>query len=512
MAFEPNYEKLVTSYRKTLTTAQAQVDVKLSTVDASEIKTILCSSAKSHITKAEVNGNVVNYNGLVNFQVIYESVTGEIYGLDYTAEFMDKYTDESGANIFMPIVMSEVVDVDVNVVNSTTISATAIVENRIDAIINENVSVLTSVAGENVFTNMETNTYYNFLGVLNEKYDLTNDIEINDGVGKVLSITPSISLESVTPFTDYVKVVGNVFVDICYLTQEEQPKPRSYTTTLDFNMEVALNGIVDTTKVQSDLFINTSDIKVTSTLDLNKAIINLVLPITYNGYAFNSVVVDNVADLYSTTNELNITTNSVNSLTPSATLTAMEKIDGSVMVNDSFVDEILGNCCNYVTVTSSFVDDDCVVVEGVANTTVIYYSKEDDVKNSIIVEMPFSVRVKGENLDENFMTTVNAVVSDMSTKSKRGQEIEVFAKLYLYVDVYGTSTNAVISEVSVGEEIAPNNCALKIYIVKDNETLWDVAKELGTSVDEIMAQNPDLELPLKAGDRVYIYYQKVMEF
>ena len=52
----------------------------------------------------------------------------------------------------------------------------------------------------------------------------------------------------------------------------------------------------------------------------------------------------------------------------------------------------------------------------------------------------------------------------------------------------------------------------KIYIVKDNETLWDVAKELGTSVDEIMAQNPDLELPLKAGDRVYIYYQKVMEF
>ena len=51
-----------------------------------------------------------------------------------------------------------------------------------------------------------------------------------------------------------------------------------------------------------------------------------------------------------------------------------------------------------------------------------------------------------------------------------------------------------------------------IYIVKNNETLWDVAKQLGTSVDEIIAQNPELELPLKEGDRVYIYYQKVMEF
>lgn len=512
MAFEPNYEKLVTSYRKTLTTAQAQVDVKLSTVDASEIKTILCSSAKSHITKAEVNGNVINYNGLVNFQVIYESVTGEIYGLDYTAEFVDKYTDESGTNIFMPIVSSEVVDVDINVVNSTTVSASAIVENTVSSIINENTSVLTSVMGDNVYTNMETNTFYNFLGAINEKYDLTSDVEINEGISKVLSITPSISLESVTPSTDFVKVNGNVFVDMCYLTNEEQPKVRSYTTTLDFNMEVALNGVTENTYIQSDVFINTTDIKVTSNLDTDKAIINLVLPITYNGYAFNGVTMDNVADLYSTTNELNIVSSSVNSLMPSATLTAMDKINGSVMVNDSFVDEILGNCCNYVTVTSSFVDDDCVVVEGVANTTVLYYSKEDDVKNSIIVEMPFSVRVKGENLEDNFTPIVNAVVSDMSTKSKRGQEIEVFAKLYLYVDVFGTNTSAVISEVSLGEEIAPNNCALKIYIVKDNETLWDVAKELGTSVEEIMAQNPELELPLKAGDRVYIYYQKVMEF
>lgn len=512
MAFEPNYQRLVTSFKKTLTTTQSQVDVRLSSVDATEIKTILCSSAKAHVVKSEINGNTINYNGQVNFQVIYESTTGEVYGLDYTAEFLDKYVDDSNNNIFLPVVTSDVIDVNISVLNPTTINATAIVENRVDGIINEDTNVLTSVTGDNVYTNMQTNTYHNFVGQMSQNYDLVQDVEINQGLSKVLSITPSVSLESITPNTNFALVKGNVFVDMCYLTNEEQPKVKSYTTTFDFDMEVALNDVNENTYIISDVFVNTSDIKVTSNLDLDKAIINLVLPITFNGYAFNMEVVDEVGDLYSTTNELNITSTSLTSLVPSATLTAIDKIDGSVMINDTFVDEILGNCCNYVTVTSSFVDDDTVVVEGVASTTVLYYSKEEDLKNSATIEMPFSVRMKGDNLDDNFNLSVNAVVSDISTKSKRGQEIEVFAKLYLYVDVYGIDTSAVISDVTLGEEIAPNNCAIKIYIVKDNETLWDVAKELGTSVEEVMTQNPELELPLKAGDRVYMYFQKVMEF
>jgi tRNA(Ile2) C34 agmatinyltransferase TiaS len=64
MAFEPNYEKLVTSYKRDLNTAQARVDVRLSTVDQEEIKSILCSSAKAHIINAEISGNTINYNDI----------------------------------------------------------------------------------------------------------------------------------------------------------------------------------------------------------------------------------------------------------------------------------------------------------------------------------------------------------------------------------------------------------------------------------------------------------------
>ena len=511
MAFEPNYEKLVTSYKRDLNTAQARVDVRLSTVDQEEIKSILCSSAKAHIINAEISGNTINYNGQVNFQVIYESAMGDIQGLDYTAEFVDKYSSEDVPNLQLPIVDSGVIDVEINVLNANTISATAIVETRISGVINENTDVLSGIEASGVYTEVESNKFYSFLGKLSEKYDLVQDVELLEGVSKVLSVTPAVALEGVKPSDNFALVKGNVFVDMCYLTNEENPKVRSYTTSYDFSMEVALEGVNEDTYILSNIYINTTDIKVTSNLEQDKALINLVLPIVYNGFAFTGKMVNNVVDMYSVNNELNVTSASVQSLLPNETITAMDKINGSVMVED-FVDEILGNCCNYVSVTSTFVEEDSVTIEGVANTTVLYYNKEDNSKNSIIVEMPFSVKVNGNNFNENSIAQVNCVMNDISAKSKRGQEIEVFAKLYLYVELYSTNTSVVISQVSIGEAIAPPDCAFKIYVVKNNETLWDVAKNLRTSEEDILNQNKDLELPLKAGDRVLIYYQKVMEF
>lgn len=512
MAFEPNYEKLVASFRKNLAVNQAKVEVKLATIEGEEVKSILCSSAKVHISQAEQNGNTINYSGEVNFQVIYESTMGNIEGLDYTAEFSDKYMADSVESVTVPIVDSTVIDVDVSVLNPTTLSAVAIVESKIEGIVNDSTQVLVGVNSDNVYTNSESITYYNYLGKLFERYDFTQDIEIMDSVAKVLSVTPSVMIDTVKPANDFVSVSGNVFVDMCYLTNEENPTVRSHTTTVDFGMEVQLMGVNENSYVLSTAYINTTDIKVTTNIEENKAIVNLLLPIVYNGTVFNKNNVENIVDLYSTTNELNVVSSSIESIVPCDAVSTMEKINGSVMVEDSFVDEVLGNCCNYVSVTATYIDEDAVVVEGVASTTVLYYNKEENSKNSIIVEMPFASRVKVDRLKGDPVVVANSVMSDISTKSKRGQEIEVFAKLYLYVDIYCKETSAVISEVTVGEEKLQSDCAIKIHIVRENETLWDIAKELGTSVDELMSQNENLELPLKENDRVFLYNQRVMEF
>ena len=47
--------------------------------------------------------------------------------------------------------------------------------------------------------------------------------------------------------------------------------------------------------------------------------------------------------------------------------------------------------------------------------------------------------------------------------------------------------------------------AISIHIAKSGETLWDVAKALGSTPELVMLQNPDITLPLSGGERVIVY-------
>ena len=52
--------------------------------------------------------------------------------------------------------------------------------------------------------------------------------------------------------------------------------------------------------------------------------------------------------------------------------------------------------------------------------------------------------------------------------------------------------------------------SLFIYVVKPNQTIWDVAKDVSVSQELILEQNPQVELPIKAGDKLVIYKPNIM--
>ena len=86
------------------------------------------------------------------------------------------------------------------------------------------------------------------------------------------------------------------------------------------------------------------------------------------------------------------------------------------------------------------------------------------------------------------------------------------ADLEVYADIYTLQEGCVITNVTLGDEKPKDDCALYIYIVKPNQTIWDVAKDINSSQELILEQNPDIELPLKAGDKLVVYRPNVMNF
>jgi hypothetical protein len=148
-------------------------------------------------------------------------------------------------------------------------------------------------------------------------------------------------------------------------------------------------------------------------------------------------------------------------------------------------------------------------IEGIANTTVVYYTKETNAITSVQVEMPFMVEQK---FDGEESKVVSLCLADISARSKRGKEIEVSARLNVFSDMYNTEEVCVITNVVVGQDKKTDDCSLYIYIVKPNETIWDIAKNMNTSQDLILEQNPSVQLPLCAGERLVIYKPQIFDF
>lgn len=126
-------------------------------------------------------------------------------GLDYTADFKDKFSNNAITPQSVPIVQSVVVDVNTTI-NGNDVKVVAIVEISVEIIKTQEVNALTGVTGDNVFLDMAQLKVSNFVGMLNDKFDSTYDIEIKDNVEKVLEVSCSPFIESVTPLKNMLKL------------------------------------------------------------------------------------------------------------------------------------------------------------------------------------------------------------------------------------------------------------------------------------------------------------------
>ena len=51
-----------------------------------------------------------------------------------------------------------------------------------------------------------------------------------------------------------------------------------------------------------------------------------------------------------------------------------------------------------------------------------------------------------------------------------------------------------------------------MYTVKEGEKIFDIAKNLGVTISNLISQNPDLESGVVAGEKVYVYVPLVINF
>ena len=87
-------------------------------------------------------------------------------------------------------------------------------------------------------------------------------------------------------------------------------------------------------------------------------------------------------------------------------------------------------------------------------------------------------------------------------------EIEAEATLKITAKERRKVSARLVSGCEEGDPLPVSDSAVSVYIPRAGDGLWELAKSLKKSPEEVSANNPDIEFPIKEGQRVIVYRKK----
>ncbi|MFW5780761.1 MAG: LysM peptidoglycan-binding domain-containing protein, partial [Bacillota bacterium] len=215
-------------------------------------------------------------------------------------------------------------------------------------------------------------------------------------------------------------------------------------------------------------------------------------------YEENEILID----AYSIDNEVDTKTASI--VTENNLLCKMvsQTINANVANEKDKIKEILASSPPIAS-NITFCNDFGLFAEGIINTEIIYINDKDTLC-SIKIEVPFQILV-----DKDFpasgvlfssLTVINTTISSIN-----GNEISLTFESALSVKGASYEKTTYIEDIEKKNPKEDNNVAISLYIAKEGESLWDIAKSLSTDETTLLNLNPDIKLPLKSGEKILLY-------
>ena len=152
---------------------------------------------------------------------------------------------------------------------------------------------------------------------------------------------------------------------------------------------------------------------------------------------------------------------------------------------------------------------DKIEVQGVVIFEVLYIGESDASPVAMVTQsVPFSqeIEIKGSKPDSN--VHVSCYVENVTSNMLSSNEIEVRATLVIDAIVTEEKEGEMITEINFDEsEDAPNRsfASAVIYVVQRDDSLWSIAKEYNTTIEDILLLN-DIENPemIYTGQKILI--------
>jgi len=490
MSIKPQYA--THRYTSELCKLQSQsiVECRLQSGEIASVLTVYARAVPEEITP--VDGEV-KYSGKVYLTVVYRDLDGRVCRVERGAEFFHKAQDErvtpacfakavyradgvktrrEGSGFYVSVV----VNADITVYGTTQL------ERLVD--------------GEGLVVKKGRIEVVKTLCVSGETEE--EDAFETDGVTDVLLHVETANVAQAYVSGGKATLIGEVLLTLCTLKNEEIC---SYERQIPFTVELPVDEWVEKMPVHAKTDVKSALLTVTTDEEKGRSRISVSLVLYSECLLYLKEEAEGVEDAYSTECELDVKRVKDGGRCLTNVLRFTERIGGTASLSLSTDGEIsLQSVVNPRVELTCKRTGESWEAEGYVEAEAIFKT-EGGVSPSKIT-LPFVFPVQAEEKD----VEAEAVLCGLSVR-RVGDKFEADGTLKVTVRGYSQIEREYVASVAEGSKYENAQSAISIYLPKEGDGLWEIAKKLRCRPEEVEKSNPELKFPVGRGERLFVYRQ-----
>lgn len=475
-------------------------DVIVNDVKPDVLKIINTNGTICIYKKEALNGKV-KLEGCVNTYIIYlaDDETGSIRTINTSLDFSETI-EMDNCKEFMTVEDTLCIKgFETKVINSRKVHVRAFIETGLKVFSNDEIEAIVDIQNEEDIQMLNsTKCVMSLIGENTGKTVLKDTININaeDDFAEIMRVNFDVS--DIETKTSYNKVLikANANVNVMYLTEDNRIS--NVTAKIPIMGFIDMPNITDTSECIAKIKLKNLEIR-PNNIEEHSIYIEADLELFCRAYESKEINV--IEDAYGILNNIELKRSSVRATTMQNTVRDVFKIREVFTNSELIYGRILGVNVNPI-VENSEVRDGRINYTGKLDTE--FFVNNENIVNGVTESVPFEFDLINEAIkrEMDFDTQIN-VTDQRAYNTDDGVVLEV--ELEVAAILQNNEELNFIQDINVNENTNQDLYSMVIYFVKPGDTLWKIAKQFKSRVEDIARVN-EIEDPNKiyVGQQLYI--------
>lgn len=482
------FDNLYAVKRVELTPIQVTQTVRVNARD--EVTKILACSVESIATTCECLQGEGVVNGRTNVKILYLDQTGDICSANCNADFTNTMQGEISPNCRMQAFVS--------VLESKSSAFGNVIS--VDVLLEICASVyapqeITAFVDGDMFIKREEREITSKVDSLSICGEIEQELQTAHNIKRVLLADSVVCVSDFSLNQGVATVQGKATVNVTYFSE----KMCFESFTFDFSQDFDASNLSDTAQNAIWTDVKNTKIRLDVVEDEPNNVLTAEIVLCLNVLQTQTQTISVIQDAYDKNCDLAFTTQRFDTVLPCGNSRVDKRV--SALLPQQVEGDVVYASNKRAVVSSVESVDGGVKVEGVIYLDLLSSKDEDYVVTPI--QMPFVQDLDVDFVSSQCLAQVSACVKAVNVSSSNGLKVDV--DLQFCVVGQMVSQFAVITNV---EEIAlqrNDSYAIEVSIANKGDTLWDLAKNLRLSQEEVLAINPELAAPIEQTTKVVAY-------